>query len=291
MAAILCKGLDGATPDEIMAVPQDFVPRIVGGDLVRVRSQTVYYILTRLKSACRGLAPARAGGRRIISMKKYSHRHDRRRRHRPRGRARRHPGAGGRRAQARFRPGLGPAALELPLLRRDRADDAGGRLRADQRPRRDLPRCDRLAECSGPHLALGATNSHSPEFPAIRQRPAGSPAGRGALAAARPRAGRDRFCHRAGKQRRGVFLDRRPDLPGHGRRDRDAGIGLHPPGGGQDHQVRLRAGPEAAEAASHLRDQVQRDHHHPPLLGRALQGGRGGLCRCPDMETNTTSTS
>jgi cysteine desulfuration protein SufE len=53
MAAILCKGLDGATPDQIMEVPQDFIPRIVGGDLVRVRSQTVYYILTRLKSACK----------------------------------------------------------------------------------------------------------------------------------------------------------------------------------------------------------------------------------------------
>jgi len=52
MAAILCKGLDGATPEQIMAVPQDFVPRIVGGDLVRVRSQTVYFLLTRLKGAC-----------------------------------------------------------------------------------------------------------------------------------------------------------------------------------------------------------------------------------------------
>ena len=52
MAAILCKGLDGATPDQIMAVPQDFVPEIVGGQLVRVRSQTVYYILTRLKGVC-----------------------------------------------------------------------------------------------------------------------------------------------------------------------------------------------------------------------------------------------
>jgi len=53
MAAILCKGLAGATPEQIMEVPQDFVPQIVGGQLVRVRSQTVYYILTRLKSVCR----------------------------------------------------------------------------------------------------------------------------------------------------------------------------------------------------------------------------------------------
>ncbi len=53
MTAILCKGLDGATPEEILDVPQDFVPRIVGGQLVRLRSQTVYYILTRMKSACK----------------------------------------------------------------------------------------------------------------------------------------------------------------------------------------------------------------------------------------------
>jgi cysteine desulfuration protein SufE len=53
MTAILCKGLDGATPEQILDVPQDFVPKIVGGQLVRLRSQTVYYILTRMKSACK----------------------------------------------------------------------------------------------------------------------------------------------------------------------------------------------------------------------------------------------
>ena len=53
MAAILCKGLEGCTPNEILEVPADFVPKIVGGQLVRIRSQTVYYILTRMKSICR----------------------------------------------------------------------------------------------------------------------------------------------------------------------------------------------------------------------------------------------
>jgi cysteine desulfuration protein SufE len=53
MTAILCKGLDGASPESILDVPQDFVPKIVGGQLVRVRSQTVYYILTRMKSVCK----------------------------------------------------------------------------------------------------------------------------------------------------------------------------------------------------------------------------------------------
>jgi cysteine desulfuration protein SufE len=53
MTAILCQGLTGATPEAILDVPQDFVPKIVGGQLVRLRSQTVYYILTRMKSACK----------------------------------------------------------------------------------------------------------------------------------------------------------------------------------------------------------------------------------------------
>jgi cysteine desulfuration protein SufE len=53
MTSILCKGLEGVSPQELLDVPADFVPKIVGADLVRQRSQTVYYILTRMKSAAR----------------------------------------------------------------------------------------------------------------------------------------------------------------------------------------------------------------------------------------------
>ena len=53
MTAILCKGLDGATPREIMDLESDFVPKIVGAQLVRLRSQTTYYILSRLKGICK----------------------------------------------------------------------------------------------------------------------------------------------------------------------------------------------------------------------------------------------
>ena len=53
MTAILCKGLDGSTPQEILELPSDFVTRIVGTELVRVRSQPVYYVLTRIKSICK----------------------------------------------------------------------------------------------------------------------------------------------------------------------------------------------------------------------------------------------
>jgi cysteine desulfuration protein SufE len=53
MTAILCKGLEGTSPQEILDLPSDFVTRIVGTELVRIRSQTVYYVLTRIKSICR----------------------------------------------------------------------------------------------------------------------------------------------------------------------------------------------------------------------------------------------
>ncbi len=53
MASILCKGLEGVTPQEVLDLPSDFVTRIVGAELVRVRSQTTYYILTRMKGICK----------------------------------------------------------------------------------------------------------------------------------------------------------------------------------------------------------------------------------------------
>lgn len=53
MTTVLCQGLNGATCQEILDLDQDFVPKIVGGQLVRQRSQTVYYVLTRMKSACK----------------------------------------------------------------------------------------------------------------------------------------------------------------------------------------------------------------------------------------------
>ena len=53
MTAILCKGLAGSTPQEILDLPSDFVTRIVGTELVRIRSQTTYYVLSRIKGICK----------------------------------------------------------------------------------------------------------------------------------------------------------------------------------------------------------------------------------------------
>ena len=53
MTSILCQGLNGSTAAGILEIPADFVTKIVGTELVRVRSQTVYYVLTRMKSAAK----------------------------------------------------------------------------------------------------------------------------------------------------------------------------------------------------------------------------------------------
>jgi cysteine desulfuration protein SufE len=53
MTSILCRGLANSTVTEILQVPSDFVPKIVGGELIRARSQTVYYVLTRMKGICK----------------------------------------------------------------------------------------------------------------------------------------------------------------------------------------------------------------------------------------------
>jgi cysteine desulfuration protein SufE len=53
MTAILCKGVDGCTPQEILDLPSDFVTRIVGSELVRIRSQTTFYVLSRIKGICK----------------------------------------------------------------------------------------------------------------------------------------------------------------------------------------------------------------------------------------------
>jgi cysteine desulfuration protein SufE len=53
MTSILCRGLDKAFVQDVLDVPGDFVPKIIGADLVRARSHTVYYVLTRMKGIAR----------------------------------------------------------------------------------------------------------------------------------------------------------------------------------------------------------------------------------------------
>lgn len=62
MTAILCTGLEGATPRQVLDLPSDFVPRLIGAQLVRARSQTVYYVLTRMKSVCKVYLDRRRAG-------------------------------------------------------------------------------------------------------------------------------------------------------------------------------------------------------------------------------------
>lgn len=63
MTSILCRGLNGTKLQDVLDVPADFVPRIVGGELVRLRSQTVYYVLSRMKTAVKMLMDRRRAER------------------------------------------------------------------------------------------------------------------------------------------------------------------------------------------------------------------------------------
>jgi cysteine desulfuration protein SufE len=59
MTTILCRGLNGTKLQDVLDVPEDFVPRIIGAELVRLRSQTVYYVLGRMKTAVKMLLDRR----------------------------------------------------------------------------------------------------------------------------------------------------------------------------------------------------------------------------------------
>jgi cysteine desulfuration protein SufE len=62
MTAILCRSLNGVSAVEVLELPADFVPRIIGAELVRLRSQTVYYVLSRMKTAVKMLMDRRRLG-------------------------------------------------------------------------------------------------------------------------------------------------------------------------------------------------------------------------------------
>lgn len=51
LATLFWRGLNGLPLDELLTVPRDFIPRIIGSELVRLRSRTVYYLLDRIKAA------------------------------------------------------------------------------------------------------------------------------------------------------------------------------------------------------------------------------------------------
>ena len=58
MTTILCRGLSGSSAEAVLAVPTDFVPRIIGAELVQMRARTVYYVLRRMKEAVDRLTSA-----------------------------------------------------------------------------------------------------------------------------------------------------------------------------------------------------------------------------------------
>ncbi len=61
LTTVLCRGLNGATMEEVLNVPEDFIARIIGEELVRIRSRTVYYVLKRMKEATGALQAGSVG--------------------------------------------------------------------------------------------------------------------------------------------------------------------------------------------------------------------------------------
>ena len=51
MTTILCRGLDNCDVEEILELPEDYIIKIVGSPLVLTRSQSIYYMLSRMKDA------------------------------------------------------------------------------------------------------------------------------------------------------------------------------------------------------------------------------------------------
>ncbi len=51
LASILCEALKGATINQVLEVKDECITQIVGEKLVRLRSQTVYYLIQRMRSA------------------------------------------------------------------------------------------------------------------------------------------------------------------------------------------------------------------------------------------------
>ena len=51
LAVVLCRGLAGATVDDITGLTPGFVEQIVGEKLVQLRARTIYYVLHRVQEA------------------------------------------------------------------------------------------------------------------------------------------------------------------------------------------------------------------------------------------------
>jgi len=51
LTSILCEALKGATIEQVLAVKDECISQIVGQKLVQLRSQTVYYLIQRMRSA------------------------------------------------------------------------------------------------------------------------------------------------------------------------------------------------------------------------------------------------
>lgn len=55
LSVVLCRALEGATPEQALTLNEDTITRIVGEKLVQLRARTIFYILHRVQAAVRVL--------------------------------------------------------------------------------------------------------------------------------------------------------------------------------------------------------------------------------------------
>jgi cysteine desulfuration protein SufE len=51
LVSILCRGLNGAAISQVAELPDEFVPLVVGTELMRLRGRSIYHVMGRLRQA------------------------------------------------------------------------------------------------------------------------------------------------------------------------------------------------------------------------------------------------
>ncbi len=74
LVAILCRGLEGCPLQAVANLPDDFIPAIVGEQLMRSRARSVYHVLRRLRESASGLLePSKSSSRIDPNVRRSSH--------------------------------------------------------------------------------------------------------------------------------------------------------------------------------------------------------------------------
>ena len=140
-----------------------------------------------------------------------------------------------------------------------------------------------------PRFALGPADSDSPRISAVCESASGAVAARASNRPFKNSARPDRLLRRARKQRRRVFEHRRTDLqPAPRKRSAVQQTVFTRRGCDRIMRYAFELARDAREARD-LGDEVERNHLHDAVLGRALRGDGEGISRCPHAISITST--